>query len=84
MKYKKLKSNDQKGSKQAEAKRDGVINLHNYDFNPFYYGKFWCSQKGCISIFPIPHKIGLFILRALYEMDSWGNMMGIVVIPLMF
>ena len=32
---KKLKSNDQKGPKQAEAKRDGVINPKNYNFNPF-------------------------------------------------
>ena len=30
--------------KQAEAKRDGVINLQNYDFRHFYHGKFRCSQ----------------------------------------
>ena len=35
MKFKKLKSIDRKVPKQAEAKRDGVINLHNYNFNQF-------------------------------------------------
>ena len=33
---KKLKSNDQKVPKQAEAKRDGVINSQNYNFNQFF------------------------------------------------
>ena len=32
---KKLKSNDQKVPKQAEAKWDGVINPQNYNFNQF-------------------------------------------------
>ena len=32
---KKLKSNDQKVPKQADAKRDGVINPQNYNFNQF-------------------------------------------------
>ena len=32
---KKLKSNDQKVQKQAETKRDGVINPQNYNFNQF-------------------------------------------------
>ena len=32
---KKLKSNDQKVPKQAEAKRDGVINPQNYNFSQF-------------------------------------------------
>ena len=36
MKYKKLKSNDQKVPKQAEAKWDGVINLQNYNPNQFH------------------------------------------------
>ena len=31
-----LKSNDQKVPKQAEAKRDGVINPQNYNFNQFW------------------------------------------------
>ena len=31
----KLKSNNQKVPKQAEAKRDGVINPQNYNFNQF-------------------------------------------------
>ena len=35
MKYKKLKSIDQKVPKQAEAKRDGVINPQHYNFNQF-------------------------------------------------
>ena len=35
MKFKKLKSNDQKVPKQVEAKRDGVINPQNYYFNQF-------------------------------------------------
>ena len=30
-----MKSNDQKVPKQAEAKRDGVINPQNYNFNQF-------------------------------------------------
>ena len=30
-----IKSNDQKVPKQARAKRDGVINPHNYNFNQF-------------------------------------------------
>ena len=39
---KKLKSNDQKVPKQAEAKRDGVINPQNYNFSQFKktHGKF--------------------------------------------
>ena len=32
---KKLKSDDQKSPKQAEAKRDGVINPQNYNFKQF-------------------------------------------------
>ena len=35
MKFKKLKSGDLKVPKQAEAKRDGVINPQNYNFNQF-------------------------------------------------
>ena len=31
--------------KQAEAKRDGVINPQNYNFNQFRYGTFKCSQN---------------------------------------
>ena len=31
--YKKLKSDAQKVPKQAKAKRDGVINLQNYNLN---------------------------------------------------
>ena len=47
MKYKKLKSNDQKVPKQAKAKRDGVINPQNYNCNPinFKHGKFLCSPN---------------------------------------
>ena len=43
--YEKLKSNDQKVPKQAEAIRDGVINPQNYNFNKFKHGKFWCSSN---------------------------------------
>ena len=32
-KFKKLKSNAQKVLKEAKAKRDGVINPQNYNFN---------------------------------------------------
>ena len=32
---KKLKNNEQKVPKQAEHKRDGVINPQNYNFNQF-------------------------------------------------
>ena len=35
MKFKKLKSDDQKVPNQAEAKRDGVINPQNYNFKQF-------------------------------------------------
>ena len=35
MKFKRLKSDAQKVPKQAEAKRDGVINPQNYDFDQF-------------------------------------------------
>ena len=35
IKFKKLKSDDRKVPKQAEAKRDGVINPHNYNFSQF-------------------------------------------------
>ena len=35
VKFKKLKSDDQKLPKQAEAKRDGVINPQNYNFKQF-------------------------------------------------
>ena len=35
MKFKKLKSDDRKVPKQAEAKRDGVINPQNYNFSQF-------------------------------------------------
>ena len=31
--------------KQAEAKRDGVINPQNNNFNQFFSRKFWCSQN---------------------------------------
>ena len=34
-KFQKLKSNDQKVPKQDVAKRDGVINPQNYNFNQF-------------------------------------------------
>ena len=33
MKFKMLKSDDRKVHKQAEAKRDGVINPQNYNLN---------------------------------------------------
>ena len=35
MKFKKLKSDYQNVPKQAEAKRDGVINPQNYNFKQF-------------------------------------------------
>ena len=35
MKFKKLKSDDPKVPKQAKAKRDGVINPQNNNFNQF-------------------------------------------------
>ena len=35
--------------KQAEAKRDGVINPQNYNLKQFYHGKFWCSQTKRIN-----------------------------------
>ena len=36
----KVENVDPKVAKQAEAKRDCVINPQNYDFNQFLYGKF--------------------------------------------
>ena len=38
--FPKMKSNDQKVPKQAEAKRDGVINTQNYSFNQFKHENF--------------------------------------------
>ena len=35
VKFKELKSDDQNLPKQAEAKRDGVINPQNYNFKQF-------------------------------------------------
>ena len=35
MKFKNMKRDDPKVPKQAEAKRDGVINPQNYNFNQF-------------------------------------------------
>ena len=35
-KFKTLKSDAQKMPKQAEAKRDGVINPQNYNYNQFF------------------------------------------------
>ena len=43
--FKDYKMMSQKCQKQAEAKRDGVINPQKYNFNQFWYGKFWCSQN---------------------------------------
>ena len=40
-----LKTNDQKVPKQAEAKRDGVINPHNYNFNYFFRRKILMLSK---------------------------------------
>ena len=40
MKFKKLKSDYLNVPKQAEAKRDGVTNPQNYNFNQFQHGKF--------------------------------------------
>ena len=45
MQFKKLKSDNPKVPKQAEAKRDGVINPQNYNFNIFIHGKFGCSKN---------------------------------------
>ena len=35
-----MKSDATKVPKQAKAKRDGLINPQNYNFNQFYLGKF--------------------------------------------
>ena len=40
----KVENVDPRVSKEAESKRDGVINPQNYNFNQFLYGKFRCSQ----------------------------------------
>ena len=40
-----LKSNDQKVPKQAEAKRNGVINPQNYNFNQFNTRKILMLSK---------------------------------------
>ena len=40
MKFKKLKSDDPEVPKQAEAKRDGVINPQNHNFKQFYNRNF--------------------------------------------
>ena len=40
-----MKINDQKVPKQAEAKRDGVINPQNYNFNQFETRKIFMLSK---------------------------------------
>ena len=42
-KFQKLKIDAPKVLKQAEAKRDGVINTQNYNVSQFQNGKLWCS-----------------------------------------
>ena len=44
--FKNRKNIDPKEPQKAEAKRNGVINSQNYNFNQFLYGQFWCSQNG--------------------------------------
>ena len=34
-----------KSAKTSKAKRDGVINPQNYNFNEFKTRKIWCSQN---------------------------------------
>ena len=41
----KVENDSPKVPKQADAKRDGVINPQNYNFNKFLYGKFGFSQN---------------------------------------
>ena len=41
----KVENDGPKVPKQAEAKRDGVINPQNYIFNQFLYGTIRCSQN---------------------------------------
>ena len=43
--FKSCKMMSQKCQKQAEGKRDGVVNPQEYNFNQFRYRKFWCSQN---------------------------------------
>ena len=50
MYYQKLNSIDQKMPKQAEAKRDGVINPQNYNFNQFKTRKSLMLSKRYESI----------------------------------
>ena len=40
--YQTFRMMSRKYQKPAEAKRDGVINPQNYNFNQFKYGKVWC------------------------------------------
>ena len=40
-----MKNDTPKEPKGAKAERDGVMNPHNYNFNQFLHGKFWCSQN---------------------------------------
>ena len=43
--FQKFKIDAPKVPKQAEDKRDGVINPQNYNFSQFQNGKFWCSPN---------------------------------------
>ena len=61
MKYKKLKRNDQKVPKQAEAKMDDVINPQNYKFSQFKTRKILMLSKrhestevGCRTLLYVP------------------------------
>ena len=42
-------------SKQAEAKRDGVINPQNYNFNQFDHGKFWWKLLNGLLVIHYEH-----------------------------
>ena len=47
--FKTLKSNAQKMPKQAKAKRGGVINPQNYNFNQILRREIWMLSKSCES-----------------------------------
>ena len=47
--FKKLKSDTENVPKQTEAKRDGVMNPKNYNFNPLETQKIWWSPNATIN-----------------------------------
>ena len=68
-----MKSDDLKVPKQANAKRDVVINPQNCIFNDFLLGKFWCSQNVTNKVYPVPIScLYIPIMKLTPVFSIWG------------